>query len=160
MYGTPMEHRSRFCSCWQAFNFLLRKCRKDLHDILQSHICARKFWLISGPLPFQTQCESMVRVYRCQVCRQHRSPYPRQCICCKRWVNPGCHPQLCLAQDGARSPEGPRPSVCKDCFVTLRQAIAPLARTLHQALDIIMRQNNGLRRYDRRYDVMQLHDSF
>ena len=48
----------------------------------------------------------------------------------------------------------------KDCFVTLRQAIAPLAQTLHQALDIIMRGNNGLHRYDMRYDVMQLQDSF
>ena len=48
----------------------------------------------------------------------------------------------------------------KDCFVTLRQAIAPLAHTLHRALDIVMRQNNGLHRYDMRYNVMQLQDSF
>ena len=64
MHGTPIDNRTHSCSCYQAFHPQLatevpqRPSRHSFdHDhllrILQSHMCARNFWLISRPLPFQ-----------------------------------------------------------------------------------------------------------
>ena len=71
---------------------------------------------------------------RCQICWSHRSQYPRTCQVCKRTVLPGCNAERCLAQ-GEWCEDGPRPSICRECFASMRQAIAPLTRTLPRALE-------------------------
>ena len=83
----------------------------------------------------------------CQVCCAHRSTFTRCCDVCRRGVNPGCFPEHCLAQDGCWDEPPQRRTLCKDCFVSMSQAILPLAAVLPDALLIVVRNNTGNHRY-------------
>ena len=83
----------------------------------------------------------------CQVCHVHyRIASWLVCHCCRRGVNDRCYPENCLAQYGMwDDPERGR-NLCKDCFVSMSQAILPLAAVLPDALVIVVRNNAGTNR--------------
>ena len=84
----------------------------------------------------------------CQVCWNHKSSCSRWCDVCQRRVNPGCIPEYCLAQDGHRAEPPGRRMLCKDCFISMSQAIRPLAAVLPEALQIVVRNNGGTHRWN------------
>ena len=96
----------------------------------------------------------------CEVCHSHRSAYRRRCCVCSRMVNPGCIPERCLAQDGTWDvSSSPRRNLCKHCFISMRQAVRPLAATLHPALVVIADRNDAIHWKDEHGDIEQRHDS-
>ena len=83
----------------------------------------------------------------CQVCWAHRSAGQRICHVCRRRVNPGCVPEYCLAQDGFWDEPPGRRTLCKDCFISMEQAILPLAAVIPDALIIVATSNGGRHRW-------------
>ena len=114
---------------------------------------------VLDPPTSHPRVQHMGRTWRCQICKSHRSQWPRTCQVCKRWVLPGCNPEWCLAQDEGSEDE-PRPAICKECFVSVRQAIAPLTRTMPRALEVVRDRNWVLHKFDKQPDVMLLSHSF
>ena len=96
----------------------------------------------------------------CQVCWNHKSSCSRWCDVCQRRVNPGCIPEYCLAQDGHDAEPPGRRTLCKDCFISMSQAILPLASTLPEALAIVERNNRGHHRYGAQHAIERASGSF
>ena len=144
-------------------SFHVRACRSS-HYLLPSHLVCCPSWPVSAystrlPLTRVHGLHLMPRTWRCQICKSHRSQWPRTCQVCKRWVLPGCNPEWCLAQDEG-SEDKPRPAICKECFVSVRQAIAPLTRTMPRALEVVRDRNWVLHKFGKQPDVMLLSHSF
>lgn len=96
----------------------------------------------------------------CEVCYNHRSAYQRKCSVCDRMVNPGCMPERCLAQDGTWDESSrPRRNLCKHCFISMQQAVRPLAASLPRALSVLAERNAAIHRWNEHQAIEDRHDS-
>ena len=77
------------------------------------YICFIRSNFASSALVACLHHDEKKKTWWCQCCKKHRSTFPRQCICCKLWIAPGCVPEQCLAMD---EKHGASFNLCKKCF--------------------------------------------
>ena len=133
------KHTRTFTCNSNSWSFSCSQVVQQCHD--QKPLCVDV--RASSPLvmPFDSAA-TMARRQLCQVCGLRRSGFRRMCHVCRRRVGPGCWP-YCLAQDGSLEWPQTKRSLCKDCFLSLQQAILPLAVTVPEALVIVAELNRG-----------------
>ena len=85
--------------------------------------------------------EALMRSWLCQRCWQHKSHYPRWCVRCERWINPGCYPENCLEGEYNTGTVA-RFALCKD-FADDTKYYMTVAKTLPDCLDVVRMRGGG-----------------